>query len=110
MIEFKGTNYNCEKEVALSVIGGKWKLMIVWELFENGTMRLSELQKKIPRISQIMLINQLRELEHDSIVRRTIYPVMPPKVEYSLTEMGKTLDKVVHEIYNWGKYFVQHQK
>jgi len=96
---------NCEKELTLAVIGGKWKLIILWHLGLEGTKRFSELKKLIPHITQKMLTNQLRELEEDQLVFRKVYPVVPPKVEYTLTEYGESLIPVLKMMYNWGKNY-----
>ena len=95
--------FNCEKELTLAVIGGKWKMLILWHLGKEGTKRFNELKRLIPGISQRMLVNQLRELEADFIIHREVYPVVPPKVEYSLTEQGHTLMPILESMYSWGK-------
>ncbi|MBU8879724.1 winged helix-turn-helix transcriptional regulator [Bacillus sp. FJAT-29790] len=97
--------YNCEKELTLAIIGGKWKMLIMWHLGKEGTKRFSELRTLIPDITQRMLVNQLRELEADSIVHREVYPVVPPKVEYSLTEQGESLMPILESMYEWGKNY-----
>jgi DNA-binding HxlR family transcriptional regulator len=84
------------------VLGGKWKLHIVFHLM-RGTMRFSELRRAIPDVTQQMLTAQLRELESDGIVRRTVYPVVPPKVEYSLTPLGAKLKMVTDALEDWGR-------
>lgn len=99
------TTINCEKELTLAVIGGKWKLIILWHLGLEGTKRFSELKKLIPHITQKMLTNQLRELEEDQLVFRKVYPVVPPHVEYTLTEHGESLIPVLKTMYNWGKSY-----
>lgn len=96
---------NCEKELTLAVIGGKWKLIILWHLGLEGTKRFSELKKLIPHITQKMLTNQLRELEEDQLVLRKVYAEVPPKVEYSLTSYGQSLLPVLHMMYDWGKSY-----
>jgi DNA-binding HxlR family transcriptional regulator len=96
---------NCEKELTLALIGGKWKLIILWHLGMDGTKRFSELQKLIPHITQKILTNQLRELEEDQLVERTVYPVVPPKVEYKLTPHGTSLFPILKLMYNWGKHY-----
>ncbi|WCT58172.1 winged helix-turn-helix transcriptional regulator [Paenibacillus kyungheensis] len=98
--------FNCEKELTLSVIGGKWKMLILWHLGKSGTKRFGELKALIPGITQRMLVSQLRELEEDLIVHREVYPVVPPKVEYSLTQMGETLMPILDAMYNWGKHYM----
>ena len=99
--------FNCEKELTLSVIGGKWKMLILWHLGKQGTKRFSELKALIPGITQRMLVNQLRELEEDLIIDRKVYPVVPPKVEYSLTEQGKSLMPILDAMYEWGKNYME---
>jgi DNA-binding HxlR family transcriptional regulator len=96
---------NCEKELTLAVIGGKWKLIILWHLGLEGTKRFSELKKMIPHITQKMLTNQLRELEEDLLVERKVYAEVPPRVEYSLSEYGSTLMPVLRLMYDWGKRY-----
>ena len=75
-------------EEAFRILEGRWKMVIIFHLFARGTLRFSELEKAIPGVSQKMLIQQLRDLERDGIVRRPVYPQVPPKVEYSLTTLG----------------------
>lgn len=97
-----GQIFNCPVEAALAVIGGKWKPIILWWLNER-TCRFAELRRSIPGITEKMLTQQLRELEADGIVTRTVYPVVPPKVEYSLTPYGRSLDEALRAISLWGK-------
>lgn len=88
--------------ITLKVIGGKWKPLLLWLLSQN-IMRFSELQKSAAGITQKMLTQQLRELEKDGLVKRKVYPVVPPKVEYSLTDYGKTLEPVLKSMASWGE-------
>src|SRR6266566_931130 len=76
-------------ESALRILEGRWKMVILFHLFQSRTLRFSELERAIPGVSQKMLIQQLRELERDGVVARRIYPQVPPKVEYRLTEWGR---------------------
>lgn len=99
--------FNCEKELTLTVIGGKWKMLILWHLGKEGTKRFGELKSLMPGITQRMLVSQLRELEEDLIVNRKVYPVVPPKVEYSLTEHGKSLMPILESMYEWGKAYME---
>ncbi|PYY26961.1 winged helix-turn-helix transcriptional regulator [Paenibacillus illinoisensis] len=94
--------YNLGIEATLEIIGGKWKALIVC-LLMSGVKRTSELQRSIDGISQKVLIQQLRELERDGLVRRHVYQQMPPKVEYSLTEYGVTANKIVDVMCAWGR-------
>lgn len=97
--------YSCAVEVTLSVIGGKWKVLVLGQLYQ-GVTRFGQFKRAIPGITQTMLTQQLRELEEDGIVTRTIFPEIPPRVEYELTEFGRTLDCVINVMGQWGdKYF-----
>ncbi|MFZ7945996.1 winged helix-turn-helix transcriptional regulator [Neobacillus sp. 19] len=100
--------FNCEKELTLAVIGGKWKMLILWHLGKEGTKRFGELKSLMPGITQRMLVSQLRELEDHLIVHREVYPVVPPKVEYSLTEYGRKLMPILEAMYEWGKNYIEH--
>ncbi len=91
----------CPAEVTLAVIGGRWKVLILYHLF-GGVKRFSELQRALPGVTQKMLTQQLREMERDGIVSRTVYPQVPPRVEYALTERGRTLQPVVRAMCRWG--------
>ncbi|MCC5894104.1 MAG: winged helix-turn-helix transcriptional regulator [Alkalibacterium sp.] len=102
MIAHKDKEFYTTKDLALSVIGGRWKIALVWALLQDAPLRLSELQLVFPDVNQRMLIRQLRELEEDHIVERTVYPVVPPKVDYKLTDIGYRLEPVVTAICDWG--------
>lgn len=91
----------CPAEITLDVIGGRWKVLILYELFQ-GVRRFSELTRALTGITQKMLTQQLREMERDGIVQRTVYPQVPPKVEYRLTPLGETLKPVVGAMCKWG--------
>lgn len=92
---------DCPVEITLSVIGSKWKVLILRELFD-GTKRFSELSRSISGITQKMLTQQLRQLEKDGVVYRNVYPVVPPRVEYSLTKIGKSLKPILDAMCKWG--------
>lgn len=98
---------SCPIEHTVNLIGHKWKVLILRNLFNNGTQRFSELSKGINGISQKMLTQQLRQLETDGIIFRKIYPEVPPKVEYSLTALGKSLKPILDEMNTWG---IEHLK
>jgi len=91
----------CPITIFMDKIGGKWKPVIIWLLLKNGTMRFSELDKAIKGITQKMLSQQLKNLEGEKIISRISYPVIPPKVEYSLTDKGLTLSVLLEGIMNW---------
>lgn len=94
--------FDCPLEATLAMIGGKYKILIVYFLI-NQTLRYSELQKLLPQASPKMLAQQLKELERDGLINRKLYPVVPPKTEYSLTELGKSLSPIILAIYQWGE-------
>ena len=99
----KVADYDCPVEATLDVIGGKWKVVILYHLTHDGTHRFAVLRRKIPGVSERMLTQQLRELEDDGIVHREVYPEVPPKVEYSLTEYGKSLRPITEVMCEWGQ-------
>lgn len=101
MPQTKPIDIHCPVQAVLNLIGGKYKTLIVWNLF-GQTLRYSQLQRLIPRATPKMLTQQLRELEADGLVVRKIYPVVPPKVEYRLTEQGESLKPILEAIYAWG--------
>jgi len=81
----------CSVEAAIGILDGKWKSIILWHLLTEDTLRFGEIRKRIPNVTQRMLTNQLRELEEDGMLHREVYPQVPPKVEYSLTPLGRSL-------------------
>ena len=91
----------CPVEATLELIGGKWKGIILYHLLD-GKLRFSELKRQIPCVTQRMLTKQLRELEADGLVIRTVHPEVPPRVEYELTKEGKTLKSILNSLRNWG--------
>lgn len=97
--------YCCPVRITLAVLGGKWKPLIMWEL-KGRTLRFSELQRAIPEITLKMLVQQLRELEEDGLVSRKMYPEVPPKVEYSLTELGATAIPLLEAVNQWGEAYL----
>jgi DNA-binding HxlR family transcriptional regulator len=102
----KAPTYNCPVEATLDVIGGKWKALILFWL-RDRVCRFGELRRRIPDVSERMLTQQLRELEGHGIVRRRVFPVVPPKVEYSLTPYGRTLRPITELMCAWGKKHVE---
>lgn len=91
----------CAVETTLKVIGGRWKVLIIRELF-TGIKRFNQLSRSLPGITQKMLTQQLREMEQDGIIHRQVYPQVPPKVEYSLTPLGESLNPVLEAMHKWG--------
>ena len=96
----------CSVGITVDVIGGKWKALVLFYLLD-GTMRFNELRRQIPDCTQRMLTLQLRELEEDGLVERTVYPVVPPRVEYKLTPFGRTLRPIIEAMSAWGHRYRQ---
>ncbi len=99
----------CPMDATLQLIGGKYKAVILWHLM-NGKLRFSEIRKKFPKVTDKMLTQQLRELERDGLINRKVYPTVPPKTEYSLTDLGKTLFPVLKAMCIWGKSYLKIHK
>ena len=99
----KKINATCGMGYALSLIGGRWKTNILWRLLGTDRLRYSALRKMIPDISERMLVNQLRELEADQLVNRIVYPEVPPRVEYELTPLGRSMKPMLKSISDWGE-------
>ncbi|NUO98583.1 MAG: helix-turn-helix transcriptional regulator [Nonomuraea sp.] len=94
--------YSCGLDAAVDVVGGKWKALILWEL-HHGPLRFGELKRSVSDISEKMLIQQLREMESHGLVHREVYHQIPPKVEYSLTEFGHSLNTALIPLGEWGE-------
>ncbi len=97
---------NCPVEATLSLIGGKYKALILWNLAQ-GKLRFSELRKAVKDATPKMLTQQLRELEGQMLIHREVYPVIPPKVEYSLTELGHSLMPILVAMRDWGAEYLR---
>ena len=97
--------FNCPVEATIQLIGGKYKAVILWHLM-NQTLRYNEIHKRIPNATDKMLAQQLRELEKDGLINRTVYPVVPPKTEYSLTDFGQTLAPILDAMCDWGTNYL----
>ena len=97
---------NCPVEATLDLIGGKYKALILWHL-SDSVLRFSELRSRIPKATPKMLTQQLRELETQELIHREVYPVIPPKVEYSLTETGRSLMPILVAMRDWGAAYLR---
>ncbi|MBK8389396.1 MAG: helix-turn-helix transcriptional regulator [Saprospiraceae bacterium] len=105
--EVHGELYHCAMDVTMEFIGGKWKAVVLWYL-KSGTLRFSEIKKRIPDITEKMLSIQLKTLEQDGLIERKVYGVKPPvRVEYSLTEFGKSLSETLNAIAKWGRNYAE---
>ena len=98
----------CPVVSTLDMIGGKYKSLILWHLLDN-TLRFGELRKLVPQATPKMLTQQLRELEADNLVIRTVYPVVPPKVEYKLSDLGHSIKPILTAIYHWGTDYMKNK-
>ncbi|CAL1525030.1 putative HTH-type transcriptional regulator YybR [Bacillus subtilis] len=104
-IEYSSDDFEgCPVETTLDIIGGKWKGILLYHLID-GKKRFNEFRKLYPKITQRMLMLQLRELERDGVIHREVYKQVPPKVEYSLTEFGRTLEPVILHMKDWGEKY-----
>lgn len=102
--------FNCPVGITLGLIGGKYKVLIIWYLYQNMVLRYGELQKILCEITPKMLISQLRELENDKLIERKVYPVVPPKVEYRLSKLGESLIPVIQKMKEWGEFYLENSK
>ena len=99
-------NYSCPIEATLALIVGKYKTLILWHL-KDTILRFNELKKLIPKATPKMLTQQLRELESDGLIIRVVYPVVPPKVEYSLSDFGKSIIPILDSMCDWGSDYLE---
>lgn len=102
------SEFNCPVEATIQLIGGKYKAVILWHLIKEKK-RFGELKRLLPRATEKMLTQQLRDLERDGLIIRTVYPVVPPKVEYSLSELGRSIIPVLDAMCNWGTDYLNKQ-
>ena len=102
----KSINLNCPVAATLALIGGKYKALLLWHL-SGKVLRFNELRRLVPEATAKMLTQQLRELERDGLITRTVYPVVPPKVEYALTERGQSLFPILQAMYAWGSKLLE---
>ncbi|MFR1710148.1 MAG: winged helix-turn-helix transcriptional regulator [Clostridium sp.] len=91
--------------VVQNLLSGKWKILILWYL-SYGTLRFSDIKNRLPNVTQKMLTSQLRSLEEDKLISRKVYPVVPPKVEYSLTEVGKEIIPILEMMHSFGSEYL----
>ncbi|GAA0538230.1 MULTISPECIES: winged helix-turn-helix transcriptional regulator [Streptomyces] len=95
--------YVCGIDAALDVVSGKWKGLVLWELNAHGTRRYAELRRALHGVSEKMLTQHLRQMEQDGLISRTVYPEVPPRVEYTLTEAGAALNEALQPLGEWGR-------
>lgn len=100
---------NCPVTITVNLISNKWKPVILFRLLE-GKMRFGEIQKSLGGIAHKSLVNQLRSLESDGLITRTVFPVVPPKVEYQLTDLGKSMENILIDMYIWGDEYQKKEK
>jgi DNA-binding HxlR family transcriptional regulator len=98
---------SCPIRNTMELIGGKWTFSIIYVLLNEGTKRFKELESSVEGINTRMLVKELKNLETNGIISRKVYPQIPPKVEYSLTEKGKALEKILNELKSWGNQFLK---
>lgn len=96
----------CPMALGINVLSGKWKLQILWNIYNKKTIRFNELQRELGHITTKTLTEQLRELEEQKIIQRTVFPEVPPKVEYSFTELGETIEPVLKSLCDWGTQYL----
>lgn len=109
MAKSQAVDEQCPVEVGLNILSGRWKLKILWHL-SGGTLRFNELQRLLGCITTKTLTQQLRELEEQGIITRKVFPEIPPKVEYSLSELGATLKPILAQLCDWGKTYRSYQQ
>jgi len=103
-------NYKSEIEITLEIISGKWVVLLIILLAEEKIVRFNEFRKSFPDITQKMLSQQLKKLEENKIIQKEVYPEVPPKVEYKLTEQGKELIPLLEQMQLWGKEYIENRK
>ena len=106
-VKFNNREYDCVIDLTIKVCGGKWKPLILWHINKNITLRFNEINKNITKISHKVLSQQLKELEVDGIIHREVYPEVPPKVEYSLTDIGKSIIPILESMGEWGYRYIK---
>lgn len=104
MADLKEKVFHCPLEVTTSLVGGKWQCVILWHL-RQGKLRFNQLQKRLIGITPKMLTQQLRDLQDNGLISRKVYPIIPPKVEYTLTEYGESFLPILQAMYSWGENY-----
>lgn len=99
-------DFNCSIGFAMTVIGSKWRAIILWHIIKSKSIRYGELKKSIPKISHKILTQELKKLELDGLINRIAYATIPPRVEYIVTDKGKTLENILTELCIWGKKYM----
>lgn len=99
-------DFTCSIGFAMTVIGSKWRAIILWHIIEGSPVRYSTLKLEVPRISHKVFTEELKHLEADHLIERKVYPTIPPKVEYSITKLGLSLEPALKELCNWGKKYM----
>lgn len=102
MYKFNNKEYKCSLEAVMDILSGKWRSLILWHLIKED-LRFSQVQKIVPGISKKVLSQHLRVLEKNELIIRTVYPCVPPKVEYKISKKGKSLASILNDLENWGK-------
>jgi len=105
MYSFNEKEYKCSLEATMDVLGGKWRSLILWHLIKED-LRFSQIQKIVPGISKKVLSEHLRLLEKNDLIIRIVFPEVPPRVEYKISEKGKTLTKALDELESWGREYL----
>ena len=108
-MNYTSPNPTQDVEVALRVVGGKWKVLVLWHL-RDGLKRYGQLRKLIPNVTEKMLIRQLRELEADDIITRTDFQTVPPHVEYALSEYGQSVLPILGALCHWGQLYIEREQ
>lgn len=106
----KKVKNTCPVNHAMSIIGGKWKIVVISNLVNNGVQRYKELERAIPEVTPKMLVKVLKELEEEKLIARKVYAEVPPRVEYAVTPLGLSLNKLILEIDRWGQYHLSNTK
>jgi DNA-binding HxlR family transcriptional regulator len=100
-MHIRGKDYNCTIDLMMDIIGGKWKMRLLWTLMMDGSQRFGELKRRCVKISAKVLAQQLKELEQDELITRKSYDEVPPRVEYSISEYGKTVIPFIKQMHEW---------